>query len=313
MASWIIDQFGVIYPTASSTATATQKLIDEAIERSLDFSVDCRKPTEMEQLDDLKQVKLLHDVDLYNTQNVDPGNSDGQNNILLLIKFPDCGSTVSCGKTHFKTVAMRFTKEAIQSTGSQLLTGLLTNEQHQRRAKKAASPLPDGITHVLDLSPTDEEEDYILALSGLSLPRGVKLWHRAAVEGVSILATAGHDDVCSCMLPMSELLDFDLGYPPLKGPSLGGKNLCIFDTKTWPVDKLRNIDEFCTTRWAANTIRLFRSITEAAGQKSLLIDSAPRLWTLVGLFTKLEMTNYDILVSEPPLYFGLSLEAHANK
>lgn len=297
---WLTDQL----PRIDSINSGTQKLIDQAMEASLDFSL-LRKPTEMEQLANLKEVKLLHDVDLYKTQNVDPGNSDGQNNILLLIKFPDCGSTVSCGNTHFKTVTLRFTKEAIQSTGSELLISLLTNKQHQRRAQKAAAPLPEGITHVLDLSPTNEEEDYILALSGLSLPRGVKLWHRAVAGGVSIQAIAGHDDVCSCILPISGLLGFDHGYSPLKTPSElespVDHNVCIFDTERWPVDKLNNIDEFCTTRWAANTIRLFRTIAEPAGQKSLLIDSAPRLWTLVGLFTKLEMTNYDILVSQPLL------------
>lgn len=260
---------------------------------------------------------MTHDVDLFKTQNVEQGRANGQNNVLLLVKFPDSGSTVSCGNTRFKTVSMRLTMESIQSTGSGMLMSLLTNEQHQRRAQKAAAPLPHGITHVLDLSPTDGEDDYILALTALSLPRGVKLWHRAAVGGVSIRATAGHDDVCSCMLPISGLLDYDHGYPPLEAPkaleSPVDRHVCIFDTERWPVDRWGNVDDFCTTRWAANTIRLFRTIAEPAGQKSLLIDSAPRLWTLVGLFTKLEMTNFDILVCQPSIYFDLSVSIQANE
>lgn len=87
-----------------------------------------------------------------------------------------------------------------------------------------------------------------------------------------------------------------------------GGEVCIFDTKKWPIDEYYNIDDFCQTRWAACTQRLFRSIAKPAGQKDLLIDSAPRMWTLVGLFSKLEMTNYDLLVSArllPPYKLSL--------
>lgn len=80
-----------------------------------------------------------------------------------------------------------------------------------------------------------------------------------------------------------------------------GGEVCIFDVQEWPVDKHYNIEDFCQTRWAACTQRLFRSIAKPAGQKDLLIDSAPRMWTLVGLFSKLELTNYDLLVSAPLL------------
>lgn len=73
----------------------------------------------------------------------------------------------------------------------------------------------------------------------------------------------------------------------------------MFDTKAWPIEEHYNINDFCPTRWAACTQRLFRSMAKPAGQKDLLIDSAPRMWTLVGLFSKLEMTNYDLLVSIP--------------
>lgn len=123
-------------------------------------------------------------------------------------------------------------------------------------------------------------------------------------------AVAAHDDVCSCLYGAHEA--YTLPVPPETADITGlGGEICIFDTKKWPVEKHYDIPDFCQTRWAACTQRLFRSIALPAGRKDLLIDSAPRMWTLVGLFSKLEMTNYDLLVSTNILRpSGLSLLLH---
>lgn len=273
----------------------SQSQVEQAIAMSLE-SIPPLMMDEVSRRSDLREVKRIHDADLFKTQ--DNYRDDGINNgsVLVFVKFPESRSTTSCRFTSFDTGRVRLTYEEVLSTGSELLEGLLKNERHQRRAKKAATPLPEGVEYVLDLSPTTDENDYTIALQLLSTPRAVQLWYRSMAIGSSPLAVAGHDDVCTCLTPIDEPYLFPT--PPEAIKSQDG-NVCILDTKQWPVEYDRKIDDFCTTRWAANTLRLFRAISMPPGRKDLVIDSAPRLWTLVGLFAKLEMTNYDILVRNP--------------
>lgn len=275
-------------------STFCQEQLEEAIVASLNPSID-----EVAMDTALKEARRLHELDLYKTQdNCHNDNSVNHGNVLVLVKFPESRSTTSCRATVFNTGRIRLTDKQVLATGSDLLAGLLVNERHQRRAKNTAAPLPEGVDYVLDLSPTTDENDYTIALQLLSAPRAVQLWHRSVTFGASPLAVAGHDDVCTCLLP------FDEPYPMPKVPESAPSNMhhgtpCIMDTKDWPLEADRKIDDFCTTRWAANILRLFRAIAMPPGQNDLLIDSAPRMWTVVGLFAKLEMTNYDILVRAP--------------
>lgn len=252
---------------------------------------------------DLGEAKRLHDADLYKTQeNYYSRSSDNNANVLVLVMYPDSRSTTSCRYTSFNTGRICLTYKQVLATGSNFLAGLLVNERYQHVAKKTAAPLPKGVDYVLNLSPTTDENDYTIALQLLSTPHSVQLWHRSVALGASPLAVAGHDEVCGCLMP------FDEPYPfPTPPESLKSKhgNVCIFDTKEWPLEEHRKIIDFCTTRWAANTLRLVRAIAMPPGQKDLLIDSAPRMWTLVGLFAKLEMTNYDILVRHLMMFLSL--------
>lgn len=244
----------------------------------------------------LEEAHRLHEADLFKTQSSFQDSSEDNASILILIKYPAFASIRSCRYSTFQTGKVRLTPAQLQSTGSEYLVGLLANEKHQRRAKKAAAPLDDGVTHVIDLSPTTDEDDFTIALQHLTITNGIKLWYRSMAYGVSPLAVSGHDDVCCCLLPLDE--QYPLPTPPESSKILGKDGeVCIFDTEDWPIEEHYNIDDFCQTRWAACIQRLFRSIAKPAGQKDLLIDSAPRMWTLVGLFSKLEMTNYDLLVS----------------
>lgn len=262
-------------------------------------------------------AKQAHNSDLYKTQQLLQGNGD----VLVLVSFPAFVHKTSCQKTKFDTARILLTRDQVVNTGSARLEERLNSESHQRRARKAAGTLPRGVTHVLDLSPSGEEDDYTIALQMLSLTPGIKLWYRAAAFGASVEAVAGHDDVCSC----NELYDtaYPVPSPPgsIEGPSpLSDFNVAAFllDTETWPVEDHRDIDDFCQTRQGANVLRLIRSLA----QNDLQIDSAPRsksgchqalpfpllgilmlilmrneVWTLVGLFDMLNMTNYNLIVS----------------
>lgn len=267
------------------------------LESAIDASISLLTKSDMAMMkEDLREAHRLHEADLFKTQgNLHEGCKENAS-ILVLIKYPAFSSVQSCRYSTFQTGKVRLTPDQLQSTGSEYLVGLLADEKHQRRAKKAAAPLDDGVTHVIDLSPTTDEDDFTIALQRLTITNGIKLWYRAMAYGVSPLAVSGHDDACCCLLPLHE--QYPLPTPPEASNILGHDGeVCIFDTKEWPIEEHYNIDEFCQTRWAACLQRLFRSIAKPAGQKDLLIDSAPRMWTLVGLFSKLEMTNYDMLVS----------------
>lgn len=277
----------------------SQDQVDQAIAQSLE-SIPPLKMDEVSRRCDLSEVKRLHDADLFKTQDNYHEGDVNKGSVLVFVEFPESRSTSSCRFTSFNTGRVRLTYEQVLATGSELLEGLLMNERHQRRAKKAAAPLPEGVKYVLDLSPTTDENDYTIALQLLSIPRAVQLWFRSMAFGASPLAVAGHDDVCTCLTPIDEPYPFPT--PPEAIKSQGG-NVCILDTQGWPLEHDYKIDDFCTTRWAANTLRLFRAISMPPGRKDLVVDSAPRMWTLVGLFAKLEMTNYDILVSNPFFFF----------
>ncbi|KAI7784568.1 hypothetical protein LA080_009805 [Diaporthe eres] len=268
--------------------------LDEAIQNSHLSFVN-------EELERNLVAKQAHNSDLYKTQQPLQGNEDGD--VLVLVSFPAFISKQSCQKSTFDTARVILTRDQVLNTGSSKLEDRLNSESHQRRAKREAGTLPNGVTHVLDLSPSGEEDDYTIALQLLSLTPGIKLWYRASAFGASLEAVAGHDDACRC----NE--GYDTAYPIPSPPldiqgqqHLDGLNFAAFllDTETWSVEDHRGIDDFCQVRQGANVLRLFRSLANG----DLQIDSAPRMWTLVGLFSMFEMTNYDLIRDNVVTWFN---------
>lgn len=137
----------------------------------------------------LQKANYLHHEDLTKTQVSFQDNLPENASILVLVKYPEFASISSCRYSTFLPGRVRLTPEQLESTGSELLMGLLRDEKHQRRAKKAVAPLEAGVTHVLDLSPSYDEEDFTIALQRLTITEGIKLWHRSMAFGVSPLVT----------------------------------------------------------------------------------------------------------------------------
>lgn len=137
----------------------------------------------------LLKANHLHDVDLIKTQVSFSDNLPDDASILVLIKYPEFSSITSCRYSTFLPGRIRLTLEQLESTGSELLMGLLHDERHQRRARRAAAPLEAGVTHVLDLSPSYDEEDSTIALQRLTITEGIKLWYRSMAFGVSPLVS----------------------------------------------------------------------------------------------------------------------------
>ncbi|POS78303.1 hypothetical protein DHEL01_v203311, partial [Diaporthe helianthi] len=254
-----------------------------------------------EELERNRIAKQAHNSDLYKTQQPLQGNEAGD--VLILVSFPAYKTRQSCQNSTFNTARVILTSDQVLNTKSHKLKDRLNSDSYQRRAKRKAGPLPPGVTHVLDLSPSDEENDYTVALQLLSVSQGIRLWYRASAFGASLEAVAGHDDVCHCKE------DYDTAYPVQAPPVciqgekfLEGMNFAAFllDTEFWTIDDHRHINDFCQVRHAANVLRLFRSLANG----DLHIDSAPRMWTLVGLFSMVEMTNYNLIRDEVVSWFN---------
>lgn len=224
-------------------------------------------------LDDHLDAKQIHNADLFMTQQKVQGCKNGE--ILVLVKFPPYVDTRSCMKASFPTAYVRLTREDILKTGSKKLEGLLDDESYQRRAKLAATPLPDGIKYVLNMSPSTEEDDYAVALNRLSITDGIRLFYRSLALGAHVACVAGHDDACGCNekwedpYPMPTPPASILGEHPIAPLSAA---VYLFDTKLWAVDEHRDIEVFSPLRQGANALRLFRSLTDG----ELRLDSAPR-------------------------------------
>lgn len=231
-------------------------------------------------------AKQAHNSDLYKTQQKFQGKEPGGSlvlvwqgtetgDVLVLVNFPAFISKQSCQKSEFNTARVILTRDHILNTKSDKLKERLKSEPYQRRAKRAAGTLPRGVTHVLDLSPSGEEDDYTIALQLLSLTPGIKLWYRASAFGASLEAVAGHDDACHCNEGYDTAYPIPTPPPSIQGEkSLEGLNFSAFllDTETWPIDDHHGIDDFCQVRHGANVLRLFRSLANG----DLHIDSAPR-------------------------------------
>ena len=271
---------------------------------ALDAAIRAQFPHAMPEVrTDAIAARHFHDEEVFRTQNGIQQSPKGD--VLVIIRPPEyIEKRTSCNGVAFKEVHLRLDYNDIVNTGSTSLRDKLESAKYQNRMKRRVDGITEGVTHVLDLSPSLEEDDCSVALQDLTITKGIKLWFRTmhGSESVSSRLVGGHDDVCFCRgdsdvvtehsvsqaTPMIMLQTPQSAHsPPLGEP----KEDCIYDTK--PLSVYRDISDYCPIRQVANTIRLFRTI---AGE-DLLIDSAPRMWTLVGLFKMFDMTNHDILVS----------------
>lgn len=137
----------------------------------------------------LRKANSLHHFDLIKTQFSVQDDLPEEASILVFVKYSDFSPINSCRCSIFYPGRVRLTMEQLKSTGSGLLMRLLRDERHQRRARKAAAPLDPGVTHVLDLSPSSDEEDITIALQRLTITEGIKLWYRSMAFGVCPLVS----------------------------------------------------------------------------------------------------------------------------
>ncbi|OAR01175.1 hypothetical protein LLEC1_04385 [Akanthomyces lecanii] len=224
---------------------------------------------------------------------------------LVFVDFPEPGRgkppPVDCDGVPFRSQKLRVHSEKLLATGSSRLADMFQPTYQFRivRRRKLVNKLPDGVKYVLDLTPPSEGDEMVFQITELSLTPGIiKWWSSYARLEVPFFLVKGHDDVCPCndladrgmtaamMEPISAkerdqpekekkpVATLPLSVSQLISARTHGKQLQIE-----AVPAHFDIQDYCPIRHRTGIIRLLMLIEG----KTVFMDSAPRLWTLVGL------------------------------
>lgn len=228
---------------------------------------------------------------------------------LVYIDFPDpeLGHKLSdCRGIPYQSMVLRVSSEKLLATGSQRFKDLLgpNNQRRVLRMRKLVGKLPAGVKYVLDLTPSLEGDEQVQEMCELSVPPGVAAWWKAeAVYHVSHRLCGGHDDVCDCAVEAATEARERHMRPrtppgastsstepsPTSSPSSRDASTTKFAVRKDP--KFRNIPDYCLIRHRVNIIRLLLAIESSDHDRYILLNSAPRLWTMVGLSKLFDCTN----------------------
>ncbi|KAK9779905.1 hypothetical protein SCAR479_03029 [Seiridium cardinale] len=225
----------------------------------------------------------------------------------VIVDFPSHGATSCIGAPWSGTKEFYMSSDLLLATGSSVFAAGLS-ESNQRRVcrRRKIDTLPPGVKYILDMTPSLEGDDAAALVGDLSLPDGVRDWWMAKERlGVSPLLVSGHDDDCldhsntpvDCVKNTDEVeqearseIDDARKYKVTLG-----LESCV----TCPA---RDIHDYCAVRHRANIIRLLLHING----HDLVLNSAPRVYTIVALAKQLDVVN---LVSSS---VRLWLEDHRN-
>jgi len=196
-------------------------------------------------------------------------------------------TSLTCERFPFPhKIRMKYKSSVLRASGFELFTRLLDDEGYQmrmlRRLRKENENIPKGLKFILDLGPSKDEEGRMEHLAALSLPPGIIRWYNAARGPTSApyQAAGGHDDSCSCwkLKGRSEQAEEAMARAEdVQATKHVAMIRSIWDHHLLP--GIRDIPEYCEIRHAANVVRLLR----AMDGKGLLLDSAPRVFTIAGL------------------------------
>ncbi|KAI4604344.1 hypothetical protein KJ359_000479 [Pestalotiopsis sp. 9143b] len=219
---------------------------------------------------------------------------------LIVIDFPKRDAQ-SCNG-HRWSGRKEFTMQSavLLGTKSAFFENALSEKQQSRYKSRylkrsPSDSLPLGISYILDVTPSEEGDDAAALLADLSVPAGARKWWMSMERlGVSASLVSGHDDNCTSHGDMPVKCIKDPEYVP------GPRNLHDDNFKykiTLGLDKCepcpeREIQDYCEIRHRAAIIRLLMFV---AGF-DLILNSAPRVWTIVGLAKQFGLTT---LVSSP--------------
>ncbi|RYP35638.1 hypothetical protein DL767_003750 [Monosporascus sp. MG133] len=195
----------------------------------------------------------------------------------IIIQFPEALRLVGCNGKIWRSKEFYMNSKDLLATGSSVFAELLSPERQARTKRRLRIP-SDSTTLVLDLTPPLEGDELASQLVELSLPSGVKHWWTAQERlGVSRYLVSGHDDSCPQHQVVDVICQVVPGCVPI--PPQEGETKEILDLADIAPSASRDIAEYCPIRHRANLIRLLLAIQG----EDLVLNSAPRVYTLVGI------------------------------
>jgi len=226
--------------------------------------------------------------------------------------------TWNCRGYAWTSKQFRMESEKLLRTGSTKFAQMLapTYQFRTLRRRKMVNKLPEGVKFVIDLTPPSQEDELVIQIMELSLTPALMDWWKSEIQiGNSHVIVGGHDDICQCPNYRYEReyphlrrpcdIPRDSGIPPdyevrripkdHEAPSwitLPTNEISLYREKTseWiTINKptYRNIPDYCPVRHRACIARLMLLISG----RDLVINSAPQLWTLVGVAKLLDCTR----------------------
>ncbi|RYO92956.1 hypothetical protein DL764_008058 [Monosporascus ibericus] len=203
----------------------------------------------------------------------------------IIIRFPEAFRSVGCNGKVWRSKEFYMNSKDLLVTGSSVFAELLSPERQARTKRRLRIP-SDSTVLVLDLTPPLEGDELASQLVELSLPAGVKQWWTAEERlGISRYLVSGHDDSC----PQHQLVDVKCqvvpGFVPI--PYQEGETNGVLDLADIAPSASRDIAEYCPIRHRANIIRLLLAIQG----EDLVLNSAPRVYTLVGIAKVLDCVD----------------------
>ncbi|KAH8173109.1 hypothetical protein LIA77_07364 [Sarocladium implicatum] len=125
---------------------------------------------------------------------------------LVIVDYPPPPTQASlrldCFGTAYGSQQFRVHSEKLLATGSSVFKDMLgpTRQFRTLRRRKLVNKLPEDVKYVLDLTPPQEGDDLVMAMTELSLTPGIiKWWMADKFHGVDSCLVNGHDDICTCM------------------------------------------------------------------------------------------------------------------
>lgn len=246
---------------------------------------------------------------------------------LVFIDFPDAARRRSkqtdCFGMPYSSQQFRVHSEKLLATGSSKFTDMLspTYQFRIQRRRKLTKNLPEGVKYVLDLTPPSEGDDLVFQMTQLSLTPGIiKWWAADGLHRVSSWLVSGHDDVCTCgqqPFPLwgdakeeekeQEQAQSPGSNEPVANANANANRPCSNASETitppmshdlmskkmhginrpYETPEYRNIPDYCSIRHCNNIIRLLMMIEG----HDIMLDSANRVWTLVGLAKIFDCTS----------------------
>ncbi|KAF5240283.1 hypothetical protein FAUST_4447 [Fusarium austroamericanum] len=230
-----------------------------------------------------------------------------QGDVLVFIDYPyyhkDAIAHTDCNGLIYKSQQFRVHSKKLLETNSSTFEEMLnpTYQFRIQRRRKMVNKMPEGIKYLLDLTPPSEGDELVFQMTELSLTPALIKWWKSSIENDTDMSlVSGHDDVCMCNRQHEKDMLSTTGHTGNSesantGPNRrdhspenllpGAKVITAMQMKARgenefiPTPQYRRAPDYCPVRHRNGIIRLLMLIEG----KGTILDSAPRLWTLVKL------------------------------